>query len=156
MDEQQLLLTIVKSWTLSSDPEYRGFRCAACQEYKNESWHHWLTSGGYIVPVHLCPDTCEPAFHAHNLKIALKPPATPPILANNYSEKTKETFEELLEDWNTHSQPLLKAFICDLCGKDLDIDPKDNLRKGFHVWYETRSKIKAELHFHKNCFESLS
>lgn len=36
------------------EPEFRGFRCAACQEYITKSWHHELNSSEYLVPVHLC------------------------------------------------------------------------------------------------------
>lgn len=155
MDEQALLLQIVKSWNISPTPQYRGFRCAACQEYKNESWYHWLYEGGFLVPVHLCDDTCHVAFLSGALQLASQPPSQTINLTNPYSPKAIGTCEELVEEWNTLAQPVLKAFACDLCEKDLDIDPEDSQRKGFHVWYLTKNNHKAELHFHKDCWNSL-
>jgi len=38
--EHQLLLEIVETWQPSEYPEYRGFRCANCQQYKNQAWYH--------------------------------------------------------------------------------------------------------------------
>lgn len=156
MDEQNLLLEIVHSWNISPTPEYRSFRCAVCQEYKNEAWHHWLRSGGYLVPVHLCNDTCEPAFRSGSLLLASVPPATPPTLTNPYSPKAMGTFDELIEEWNSLAAPVLRAFTCDLCEKELDVDSEDSKRKGYHVWYKTKSNDYAELHFHRQCFTNLS
>lgn len=42
MDKQELLLKIVKTWSLNQNPEYRGFRCANCQEYIKKAWYHRL------------------------------------------------------------------------------------------------------------------
>lgn len=156
MDEQALLLQIVKSWNISPTPEYRGFRCAACQQYRNEAWHHWLRSNGFLVPVHLCDETCAPAFRSGSLKLASTPPSAPPVLTNPYSIKAMGTFEEILEDWNTLAQPVLKTFTCDLCYKELEIDPEDSRRKGYHVWYKTKTNEFTELHFHSQCAETLA
>ena len=67
--EQQLLLEIVETWSPSQFPEYRGFRCANCQQYKNEAWYHWVNSGDYRLPIHICDDTCEPQFKKGTIKI---------------------------------------------------------------------------------------
>ena len=59
MDNKQEFLTkIVKAWKPSMKPEFRGFRCAICQEYITKSWHHELESEEYLVPVHLC-EKCQ-------------------------------------------------------------------------------------------------
>lgn len=156
MDEQQLLLQIVQSWNIKSDPEYRGFRCAVCQEYRNKAWHHWLRSSGFLVPIHLCDETCEQAFQSETLTFASPPLEKTINLTNPYSLKATGTFEEILEEWNTLAPPALKAFTCDLCEEKLEIDPEDGRRKGYHIWYETRSREVAELHFHRQCFINLN
>lgn len=59
--EQKLLLKIVETWRPNEIPEYRGFRCANCQQYVSRAWYHWLNSGDYRLPVHMCDERCEPA-----------------------------------------------------------------------------------------------
>ncbi len=151
MNEQAILLKIVKTWNISSSPEYRGFRCAYCQQYRNQSWYHWLRSSGFIVPLHLCEEVCHSKFEAGKLEFKENPDYQRNPLENNYSEKAKEKFEEIIESWDMNQKPILKAFVCDLCHQDLAIDPIDNLRKGYHVWYETKRGDYAELHFHRTC-----
>lgn len=66
--EQDTLLAIVRGWHPSAVPEYRGFRCAACQQQINAAWYHWLNSAGYFLPVHLCDERCEGLFRAGKLR----------------------------------------------------------------------------------------
>lgn len=54
MDEQKILLKIVKTWKITLTPEYRGFRCADCQRYLHKAFHHQLNYGGFNTPVHFC------------------------------------------------------------------------------------------------------
>jgi hypothetical protein len=154
MDEQERLLKIVQTWNISPQPEYRGFRCANCQQYKNQAWYHWLKSGNFLVPVHLCEDTCESEFKEGSLS-PTNPPVAPAILTNPYSDKARGSFEEIIEEWNTNIPASIHAFICDSCEKELDIDPTDNMRKGWHVWYQMKNGNLAELHFHRQCYNSL-
>lgn len=53
MDKRKLIDT-VKSWSIESQPEYRYFRCANCQDYLKEAWHIWFEDEGFKCEVHLC------------------------------------------------------------------------------------------------------
>lgn len=155
-EEQSLLLSIVETWRISEKPEYRGFRCAHCQEYKNEAWYHWVNTGGYKLPIHLCDEKCEQAFQNNSLQID---PAKRQVVDRNsfgtgfiYSQENSIQFERIVSNWPEYSQPQLKAFSCDECEKALTIDPKDGLRKGYHVWWKMPDGYTlAELHFHQEC-----
>lgn len=155
MDEQAILLKIVQTWNISSTPEYRGFRCAYCQRYRNQSWYHWLRSGKFIVPLHLCNEKCHTKFEQGELEFKTNLNYRRNVLSYSYSEKAKEAFDEIISKWDKEAKPQLKAFICDSCSKDLDIDTTDGYRKGYHVWYEMKNGDYAELHFHKRCFDLL-
>ncbi len=153
---QEILLKIVETWRPSEIPEYRGFRCANCQKYKNEAWYHWVYTQGYRLPIHMCDDTCEPEFQAGTIKIdeSKRAKVNRDTFGQgyNYTEKAKKRFNEIIASWPHYKEPELKAYTCDACGKDLDIDPNDNLRKGYHVWYKMPDgKTLVELHFHKEC-----
>jgi hypothetical protein len=154
--EQDLLLQIVETWRPSEKPEYRGFRCANCQAYKNEAWYHWLDTNGYRLPVHLCNDTCESAFQNETIQIdsAKRQPIDRKTFGNNYeySKETQNRLAEIIKSWPENAVPELKAFSCDRCGNDLEIDLIDEQRKGYHVWYKMPDgKTLVELHFHKEC-----
>jgi len=155
-EEQRLLLQIVQTWRLTEKPEYRGFRCASCQQYRNEAWCHWLNSGGYKLPVHMCNDTCEPAFQDSSIQIDLKKRLTVDRKAFGnlyiYSPDTIKRFGEIVKSWPVHKKSEFKAFTCDECNKVLDVDNEDGLRKGYHVWWKMDDgKTLAELHYHKQC-----
>lgn len=158
--EQELLLQIVQTWRPSEKPEYRGFRCANCQQYKNEAWYHWLSTGEYKLPVHICNDTCELNFISGRIQIdATK---IQQVDRNNfgnsflYKPETISEFEEIVSSWPDYKEPQLKIFSCDECQKDLDIDSLDGQRKGYHVWWKMPDRqTLAELHFHKECANKL-
>lgn len=160
MDEQKLLLQIVEKWDLNEIPEYRGFRCANCQEYKNEAWYHWLNNEEFRLPIHLCNDTCEPTFKDGTINInqAKLHHIDRATFGNKhaYSENVVKRFQQIVNNWPDYKEPELKAFTCDECGKDLDIDPQDGARKGYHVWWKIPDgKTLAELHLHKDCGNKL-
>ncbi len=154
--EQKVLLSIVETWRLSETPEYRGFRCANCQEYKNEAWYHWVHTGGYKLPIHMCNDTCEPAFKNKSIQVdqSKREQVNREVFGNTYhytAEATKR-FREIVASWPEYKEPELKSYSCDECNKDLDIDPTDGIRKGYHVWWKMDDGTTlAELHFHKTC-----
>lgn len=156
--EQETLLKIVKTWRLSEKPEYRGFRCANCQEYKNEAWYHWVTTGGYRLPIHLCNDTCEPAFQTRTLTIdeSKMSDVNRESFGSSYaySPTAIEQFKKIVSSWPEYKKPELKTFTCDLCGQELHVDT-DGIRKGYHVWWKMEDNTLAELHFHKDCALSL-
>jgi hypothetical protein len=154
--EQKKLLEIVETWKLSETPEYRGFRCANCQGYKNEAWYHYLNYGEYRLPVHMCNDGCENSFQSRLIQIdpTKKVTVDRNSFGNTYkfSPEAEERFKEIVTSWPGEKEPELKAFSCDECKEDLDIDPNDGQRKGFHVWWKMpNGQTLAELHFHKNC-----
>ncbi len=68
-EEQKILLSIVETWRLSEKPEYRGFRCANCQQYKNKARYHWVNTAGCKFPIHMCDDTCEPEFQNNSIVV---------------------------------------------------------------------------------------
>lgn len=155
-EEQKILLKIVETWRLSEKPEYRGFRCAHCQQYKNEAWYHWVNRGDYKLPIHLCNDTCEPAFQNNSIQIdeTKRQSVDRETFGSSYkySENAIKRFKEIVASWPEYKEPELKAFTCDDCGKNLDIDNTDGLRKGYHAWWKMDDgKTLLELHFHKDC-----
>ncbi len=158
--KQALLLQIVETWRPSQFPEYRGFKCANCQQYKNKAWYHWLSLGDYKLPIHICNDICEPQFQKGTIKIdqSKRAKVDRSSFGKEYKflEKTILRFKEIVSSWPDYENPKLKAFICDECGQDLDIDPLDSQRKGYHVWWkEDDGKTLVELHFHKFCGNSM-
>lgn len=158
--EQDLLFQIVETWHPSEKPEYRGFRCANCQQYKNEAWYHWLNTNGYRLPLHLCNNTCELSFQNETIQIdsSKRQSINRTLFGSNYEypKETQDRFAEITNSWTQNVVPVLKAFICDDCGSDLDIDPIDGQRKGYHVWYKMPDgQTLTELHFHKECGNKL-
>ncbi len=155
--EQEILLKIVETWNPSMKPEYRGFRCANCQKYKNEAWYHWVHTGGYRLPIHMCTDTCEPQFQNGTINIdeSKRKQVIREEFNPTYSEKTEKRFDEIIASWPEYKKPELKAYTCDECEQDLDIDT-DVQRKGWHVWYKMPDDFTlAELHFHKSCAKKI-
>lgn len=162
-EEQQILLKIVETWRLKEIPEYRGFRCANCQEYKNEAWYHWLNIGGYKLPIHLCNDQCEPLLKTKSLNIDQdkRSYVDRKKFGNSYSftEKAKQRFREIVAAWPDYRAPKLQTFICDECNQELTLEtlPNNKLqRQGYHVWWKMDDgQTLAELHFHKECADEL-
>lgn len=163
--EQELLLEIVETWKLNEFPTYRGFRCANCQQYKNEAWYHWINTGdkngNFRLPVHMCNDTCEPQFQSGSIVIKGESTSHKTNRATFgdsyfYPPTTEERFREIVASWPNYKPPELKAFTCDDCGKNLEIDPIDGERKGYHVWWKMPDgKTLVELHFHRGCGNKL-
>lgn len=161
--EQELLLQIVETWRPSAKPEYRGFHCASCQEYKNEAWYHWLNKGDYRLPVHMCNDKCEPLFRNGQIQIdeGKREIVDRSTFGNAYSYSTPaiKRFRQIVDAWPEYEKPKLKTFSCDDCGKDLDMEKLPDgseQRQGYHVWWEMGdNKTLAELHFHKSCGDAL-
>lgn len=157
--EQEILLQVVETWRLSEVPEYRGFKCANCQQFKDQAWYHWVNTGGYKLPIHMCNDTCEPAFIAGNLQIDQGKRAQIDRVAfgstHSYPEKAVERFRQITSAWPEYKEPELKAFTCDACERDLTIETlSDNSkqRQGYHVWWKMDDGFTlAELHFHRDC-----
>lgn len=157
--DQATLLQIVQTWNISEKPEYRGFRCANCQQYRNQAWYHWVTTGDFKLPIHLCNESCEAQFQNGTLQIT-----NPPIEIDHasfgkgyhYSEAAVTRFRQIVGSWLKDQAPQLKAFSCDQCQQNLLIDPSDYQRKGWHVWWKMDDgKTLAELHFHKECAAAL-
>jgi hypothetical protein len=156
--EQQKLLEIVETWNLNEKPEYRGFRCANCQGYKNEANYHFLNFGGYRLPIHMCEDGCEQALQLEQIEID---PSRKVVVNKDtfgkkyqYAPEAIERFKQIVASWPEYQKPELKAFLCDDCGDDLEIDHADGQRKGFHSWWNNDGTL-VELHFHRECGNKL-
>lgn len=159
-EAQKKLLEIVETWRINEIPEYRGFRCANCQQYKNQAWYHWLNSNDYKLPVHMCNEKCEKEFQAG--AIITDPQKRVKVNRNAFQKNSYfkpdaiKRFGEIVASWSEYKEPQLKAFSCDECGQDLDIDATDGQRKGFHIWWKMPDgKTLTELHFHKKCAKRL-
>jgi hypothetical protein len=144
---QELLLRIVKTWNLNEKPEYRGFRCANCQEYMNKAWYHWLTEGGYRAPVHFC-ESCESDYESSKMVIA-KPEVAVDMkrFGMKFPEELERLFRELQSKWDTDADPVYKTFTCDKCDKDM--------QKAYHVWFNMDNTLLVEEHFCKECGDEL-
>jgi hypothetical protein len=168
--EQETLLAIVRGWNPSAIPEYRGFRCAACQRQINAAWYHWLHSTEYFLPVHLCDERCEALFRAGTLlptpaggdASATRPaPKSQPLNnADLYSAAATRRFREIVTLWRAApTTPVLRAFTCDACGGELLMDAGPDgtpQRQGYHVWWEMEPEhTRVELHFHRDCAHAL-
>ncbi|HVZ67288.1 MAG TPA: hypothetical protein VG917_03430 [Patescibacteria group bacterium] len=162
--EQEILLKIVETWRPSQTPEYRGFKCANCQQFKNQAWYHWVNSGNYRLPIHMCDDKCEPEFQAETIKIDESKIARVDRekfgSEYHYSDIAKDKFREIVASWPEYDEPKLKAFICDSCNEDLTMETLPDgsqQRQGFHVWWKMDDgETLAELHFHKDCASKLN
>ena len=145
---QEILLGIVHSWNISSEPEYRGFRCAHCQDYMTFAWHHWLSTGGFKTPVHFCKD-CQAKYSSGELNVPT-PTTTSQATMKNFSKKYPPKTEKMLisiqEKWNLSEKPRYKAFSCDLCKQDLPG------AKGYHTWFKHNGTLIEE-HFCRPCAE---
>ncbi|MFH1916295.1 MAG: hypothetical protein ABIJ21_03450 [Nanoarchaeota archaeon] len=147
---QEILLRIVQSWNISADPEYRGFRCAHCQDYMKKAWHHWLNSGGYKTPVHFCKD-CQAKYSSGELDVPTPTntsQATIQKFTKKYLPTTEQTLIAIQEKWNLSEKPRFKAFACDLCREYL---PE---AKGYHTWFKHENTLIEE-HFCRPCAEKI-
>jgi RNase P subunit RPR2 len=144
-DQQQKLLAIVETWHLSVTPEFRGFRCARCQEcFAGEAWHYFLHEGGYMTPVHFCgackADFKDSATAGKDARISVGRETFKPKL----SVATETALDTISDAWNVDAEPILKDFTCDACGKPLpDV-------KAYHVWRNKNGTL-IEYHFDKSC-----
>lgn len=149
---QQKLLDIVQTWNPSPSVEYRRFRCANCQMHiAGPVYHHLLTAGGFICPVHLCRE-CQSEFNANVLV-----PKNPKIEVDkiHFSIIPNEA-KKLMESWNMEqTTPILKEIICDECSQLLEKDD-EGYPQGYHIWWKTDSEILVEIHLDKNCAENYS
>lgn len=156
-NNQPLLLEIVKRWSTSEKPEYRGFRCANCQAYfKKEAYHHFLMTGGFLCPVHFC-DACEALFQKGTIEI------TKPVVAldhkafgkdHPYKLETVAVFKKLIASWaEMYKTVVLKSFTCDICQQPLEKNATGQ-QEGCHVWWNNEG-VLVELHFCEKCGDDL-
>ena len=142
--KQALLLRIAGTWNPNPKPEYRGFRCTNCKRSLHKAWHHWLTSGGYRTPVHLCQN-CESLFKQDKLKArGLRRPALKSRFYTNFSSKIRGKLRNFLG--RVSARPAYKGFTCNKC--------RTGLLKAYHVWSFLRGSLR-ELHFCKRCGDAV-
>ncbi len=143
---QQTLLKIVQSWQINERPEYRGFRCAYCQRYILKAWHHWLTEGEYITPVHFC-NTCEIHLKSSNGEVdKVKKEIDRTRFRLEYPKGIEKELTEIVTTWNTDPKPVYKVFTCDCC--------QEKLHNAYHVWL-TIHRTLVEVHLCKICGSKL-
>ena len=142
--KQDVLFRVVQTWKLNPKPEYRGFRCANCQRYLHKAWHHWVTSGGYRTPVHLCQN-CERLLKQDKLKArGPRRPALKSRFYKNLSVRVRGQLRNFLG--RTLTRPVYKGFACDKC--------RTGVLKAYHVWSFLRGSLN-ELHLCKRCGDRL-
>lgn len=145
MDRQQKLLAIVETWRLSPNPEFRGFRCARCQEYfTGGAWHYFLHEGGYLTPVHFC-EKCKTDFEGsatagEDVHISVDRDTFKP----QFDAQTEAALDTISGAWDFGDEPVLRDFTCDACGK-----PLPGI-KAYHVWRNKNGTL-IEYHFDKSC-----
>lgn len=139
---QKTLLTIVKNWRINLRPEFRGFRCAVCQEYVEAAWHYWLAICGFITSVHFC-NTCNQKLKTNQLE--LKNSKTEKSITKiQYGKNLENKLREIRETWQTKEPPKFKEFTCDKC-----MNPLPNAQ-GYHAWFSGDGLI-SEFHFDRKC-----
>lgn len=156
MQDSEILRSIVDIWDISPKPEYRGFRCANCQKYINESYYHWLQDDQYYAPVHFCTD-CQSKFLSGELQPAVSSSHRErdlTVFNKQYSSAAQEVFASIVATWQPAASDAATIFYCDKCGRELDIDAADGQRKGYHVWWLHDGRLH-ELHFHRGCGDEL-
>ena len=136
--KSKILLKIVKTWKINKKPEYRGFRCAYCQQYMNKAYYYWLDNSEYKTPVHFCRRCREKLESGQFQEIRSCSPLKTPGLEKNFSQE----YLKIIEKWNTRSEPRYKTFICDSCGK--------NMHKAYHIWLNIKNCL-VEIHFCRKC-----
>ena len=148
MDEtkkQECLLSIVETWNLSEKPEFRGFRCANCQEYiTDKAWHYFLNTSGYLTPVHFC-DGCKAKFEegtiaATKQRIGVDRKKFRPV----FTASTEIALDQISGSWDAAAEPVYKVFTCDNCG-----GPLLNA-EGYHVWRNKEGTL-IEYHLDRDC-----
>jgi protein-arginine kinase activator protein McsA len=87
-------------------PEFRGFRCAMCQEYIAKAWHHKLDSSEYLVSVHLC-ENCQ---KSSNIEGGLFKPFR--------CDKCAKELTEVYHVWNKENGRLIEIHYCKSCGEE--------------------------------------
>ncbi len=138
---QDKLLEIARTWHIKKRPSYRAFKCANCRRFLRRAWHHWLVSGGFNTPIHLCP-RCH-----NNLSI------TYPTLVINlqninfaFKKGIKEVLVHIVSDWDIKEKPHYKQFSCDYC--------KRFIYKAYHIFIKINRKI-SEVHLCRHCWHEI-
>lgn len=145
MNDQKTLLRIVRTWSLSPQPEYRGFRCANCQAYMKKAWYHWLDSGGYKTPVHFCSQ-CEKTFRSGKIETEKPIVKVDKSRFLKFPEEIKTWLARAVNSWKTKAKPIYKTFTCDEC--------EGKMHKAYHVW-DVQKGVLVEIHFCKKCGDKL-
>jgi RNase P subunit RPR2 len=145
MNQQQTLLSIVKTWDIQPKPEYRGFRCANCQKYMHKAWYYWLTSGGFIGPVHFCQD-CKQKFDAGKIQNTKPQFNFMASHAREYQRSVQNELDDAIKKWDLNAEPIYKIFTCDKCNR--------NMTKAWHIWTRDKKNL-IEVHFCKECGEAV-
>lgn len=88
-------------------PEFRGFRCAQCQEYITKSWHHELDSDEFLVPVHLC-ENCQKSSGIEGGELKLF-----------QCDKCGIELTEAWHVWNKEGNRLVETHFCKTCREEM-------------------------------------
>ncbi|OHA62206.1 MAG: hypothetical protein A3E07_01700 [Candidatus Wildermuthbacteria bacterium RIFCSPHIGHO2_12_FULL_45_9] len=139
---QEELLRIVERWNINPNPEYRGFRCAQCQEYIIKAWHHWLKEGGYKTPVHVC-QVCQQNIQEGNEG---NDSETKEIerakFQDNLPSSIFRDISGIVDKWELPDEAVLLPFTCDKC--------HDQVEQAWHIWTLLDTYL-VETHFCKKC-----
>jgi len=55
------ILSYLKKWPRTWEPEYREFVCGMCERKIRKAWHCWVKAEGYNAELHLCHKCKEKA-----------------------------------------------------------------------------------------------
>lgn len=134
---QAWLASLVASWDISAEPEFRGFRCAACQQLMmGAAWHYWCETRTVVTPVHLCGECHDkapsPALHRPVDRSRRWPPAV---------TATPGLRRALAAQPRPHG--VWQEFRCDRCG--------GNDARMWHIWRSLPDGRLAEGHLCGDC-----
>ena len=145
---QAKLIAIAETWVLSDRPEFRGFRCADCQQYLiDNAWHYFLREGGYLLAVHFC-GTCRRVFDESGITSKPRFSVVRKRFMPRFPAGTGKALHAISRRWNRDTPPVSKVFTCDRCKEALPM--LGDRRQGWHVWQNQHGRL-IEYHFDDAC-----
>lgn len=134
---------VVNTWNISPTPEYRGFRCGACQRELMKAWHHVQKSKKMLCPVHLCDD-CQRMYLKGSGEelVGNRAQGSVPEKTGEYASVLRDMLREAARKIVFRKTKEMRAFSCDGCG--------EIVKEAWHIW-DTQDGRLVEVHMCNQC-----